>query len=174
MSKIYLMNIFQESYCQLFHKLCSEKVIVNYYHMTIQYKNHENGLDCIERTFNKFYMSKLLPYLMRTREYQYLKLEQPITMGFIEKGKTGRLHTHSIIASTEYTNDILNNLFALCEKKEIGSLNNELLKTYFKFKDIESIKITKPDLRNILGYITKDVTKFDSYFHLFPDKLVNP
>lgn len=174
MSKSYLMNSFQESYCELFHSLCSEKTIVNYYHMTIQYKNHEKGIDCLERTFTKFYMSKLLPYLMRTRDYQELRLDQPITMGFIEKGKTGRLHTHSIIASTKYTVEALDNIFNLCEQKEIGSLNNELLNSYFKFKDIESVKITKPDLRTILGYITKDVTQFESHFHLFPDRLVNP
>ncbi len=138
------------------------------YHLTVVYQDrtcfektrNQNKDYCISSIFSRFYMSRLLPYIMNTQNYTRVSFcdLQPIMIVFPEKHKERfTYHHHAIICATKET---IERLDVICDKELID---------LFPFRNIQSMRLTKRDIR-VIDYASKEYSKLNDDVLIFSSK----
>jgi|APGre2960657373_1045057.scaffolds.fasta_scaffold50115_1 hypothetical protein len=157
----------RKSYKELIDRLSVEEKRVPYHLITVyqdrkcfEHTRNIKSHYCMSSIFSKFYVSRILPYILNTSNitrYPYCEL-QPITFVFPERHKDrNTFHHHSVICSSRETT---NRLDILCEKELID---------IFPFKNIQSVMLTKRDTR-IMNYVSKSYSKTNDDILIFSNK----
>ena len=135
------------------------------YHLTVTYQDRTcfertrnyNKDYCMSSIFSRFYVCRLLPYIMNTQNYTRVSLrqKQPVTIVFPEKHKDRyTYHHHAVISATDFTKDRLD---VLCDKELID---------IFPFKNIQSVRLTKRDPR-VIDYASKEYSEMNDDVLIF-------
>ena len=138
------------------------------YHLTVTYQDRtcfertrNNNKDyCMSSIFSRFYVCRLLPYIMNTQNYTRVSLrqKQPVTIVFPERHKDRyTYHHHAVISATDFTKDRLD---VLCDKELID---------IFPFKNIQSVRLTKRDPR-VIDYASKEYSEWNNDVLIFNSK----
>ena len=110
--------------------------------------------------FSRFYVCRLLPYMMNTQNYTRVSLrqKQPVTIVFPERHKDRyTYHHHAVISAIPETSHRLD---ILCDKELID---------IFPFKNIQSVRLTKRDPR-VIDYASKEYSEMNDDVLIFGPK----